>query len=72
MKKNQLLEKKNNKKTEVSSNDLSWVGTISFPKSPSPLDNGNTDSGSEIKVGKEVKWGPSAIRLDTETRKKPY
>ena len=54
MKKNQLLEKKknNNKKTEVSSNDLSWVGTISFPKSPSPLDNGNTDSGSEIKVGK--------------------
>ena len=53
MKKNQLLEKKkNNKKTEVSSNDLSCVGTISFPKSPSPLDNGNTDSGSEIKVGK--------------------
>ena len=52
MKKNQLLEKKNKKKTEVSSNDLSWVGTISFLKFPSPLDNGNTDSGSEIKVGK--------------------
>ena len=55
MKKNQLLEKKKQKKnTEVSSNDLSWVGTISFPESllSVPLDNGNTDSGSEIKVGK--------------------